>query len=397
MELSKRITTMPSSAMRKLAPFAVAAEEKGVKVYHLNIGDPDIKSPQQVLNKLHNWDINPIRYCNSQGEKVFLESQAKYYQNLGYDWVKTENILATIGGSEGILMIFLALCEPGDEVICFDPLYSNYATTAHITGVKIVAVPTSIGNGFHLPSREIIEKYITPKTKAILYCNPNNPTGTVYTKDEVEMLVNIAKDRDLFLVSDEVYREFNFSVEPHVSILDYMQGMPDRLIMLDSLSKRFSLCGARVGNVVSLNKDFLSMILKFAISRLSAGLVDQVMASVINDVPESFTKDLQSEYRKRRDVLYSLIREIPGVTVSLPEGAFYMMVGLPVKDSERFCKWLLEEFRDNNETVMFAPGAGFYATPGMGLNEVRIAYVLNVDSIKRSIELLKIALQQYKD
>ena len=396
MLLSKRITTMPLSAMRKLAPFALKAESEGVKVYHLNIGDPDIKSPDLILEKLHKWDINPIRYCNSQGEKVYLEAQCKYYQKVGASWMKIENILATVGGSEGIMMTFMALCEPDEEIIAFDPLYSNYATTAHITGVKLIAVPTSIGNAFHLPDKKIIEKYISPKTKAILYCNPNNPTGTVYTKEETDMLVGIAKDHDLFLVADEVYREFNFSGKPYNSILNYMQQIPDQAILIDSLSKRFSLCGARLGNLVSLNSDFLNSVLKMAVSRLSAGLIDQVAASVVNEVPESFTKNMQNEFKSRRDLLYSELKTIPGITVSLPEGAFYIMAGLPVKDAESFCIWLLKEFRDNNETVMFAPGAGFYATPGKGLNEVRIAYVLNKKELKRSMELLKLALQKYK-
>lgn len=395
MNFSKRSEAMPFSAMRKLTPYSQKAESKGVKVYHLNIGDPDIKSPKEVMDKLKAWDINPIRYCNSQGENVLLNSLSTYYQRLRAEWVRPENLLVTLGASEAMLMFYFITCEPGDEVIVFEPFYSNYATIALVAGVKLVPVETTISNGFHLPNSDKIEKHITPKTKAIIYTNPNNPTGTILSRDEVLSLIDIAKKHNIYLVADEVYREFNFSEKPYTSLLEFMGDMPDQLIIIDSLSKRYSLCGLRVGNFVTKNVGFLAAALKIGQSRLSAGLVDQVVGSALVDVPTTFTDELQKEYKERRDLIFRLLKDVPGVTLSLPEGAFYIMAGLPVKDSEKFCIWMLEEFRDNNETVMFAPGSGFYATVGKGLNEVRIAYVLNKKDLARCVELLKIALEKY--
>lgn len=293
-------------------------------------------------------------------------------------------------------MALFAVCSPGDEVIVFEPFYANYNTYAAVNGVRLMPVSTELANGFHLPDRKIIEKAITPKTKAILICTPNNPTGTVYTQQEMDMLVELAKDKGLFLLSDEVYREFCYDGKRQVSLFSYMEAIPQQAIVLDSLSKRYSLCGARIGCLVSLNTDVMAGVLRIAQGRLSSGLIDQAVASKLNDVPQSYTDAVQEEYQKRRDVLFQELSAIEGVQLPpKPEGAFYAIVGLPVLNAEDFCTFLLTTFRDNNETVMLAPAAGFYATPNQGNNEVRIAYVLNIDAIRRSVEILKKALGEY--
>lgn len=387
---------MPASAIRKLVPFAQQAKKQGVHVYHLNIGDPDIKTPYVMIDVLKHWNKNPISYELSQGSTNLLEAMRDYYHRLGFPFLETEHIQVTIGGSEAISMALFAVCNPGDEAIVFEPFYANYNIYAVVNDVTLVPVLTSIKNGFHLPPSSEIEKKITAKTKAIVYCNPNNPTGTVYTKEEIEILVAIAKKHDLYLLSDEVYREFCYGESKHISLLSYMQTLPNQTIVLDSLSKRYSLCGARLGALVTLDGDILTGVLRIAQGRLSAGLVDQALAAKLTDVPQSYFNKVNKEYEERRNVLFDGLKNIPGVTVSKPEGAFYAIVGLPVSDAEDFCRWLLTDFRDNNETVMFAPAAGFYATPGFGKNEVRIAYVLNTKSLRRGIELLNIALKQYK-
>lgn len=393
---SRRLSSVPASPIRKLVPYAVGAKKAGVKVYHLNIGDPDIETPEVMINVLHEWKDNPIRYGQSQGEQTFLEALLSYYHNLGFAFLKTEHLQVTSGGSEAIAMAMFAVADTGDEVLTFEPLYTNYNSYAAINGIRLVAVATDIKTGFHLPAQQEIEKKITKKTKAILYCNPNNPTGTVYTKEEVEMLVSIAKQHNLFLLSDEVYREYVFDGKRQVSLFSYMQEIPDLAIVLDSMSKRYSLRGARLGGLVSLNPDIMAGTLRIAQGRLSAGFVDQAMAAKITSVPVSYIRGIQKEYARRRDVLYEGLQKVPGVTIPKPEGAFYAIVGLPVKDAESFCQWLLTDFRDNNETVMLAPAAGFYATPGKGKNEVRIAYVLNTQALSRCIEILKKALQVYR-
>ncbi len=401
--VSTRLLRVPASPIRKLVPFAQAAKKQGVHVYHLNIGDPDIPTPNVMLRALREWHINPIRYGQSQGEPDFLEALKKYYHTLGYPFIDTPHIQATSGGSEAISMAMFAVAGPGEEILTFEPLYTNYNSYAAINGVKIVAVATDIKTGFHLPKASFIEKKITKKTRAILYCNPNNPTGTVYTKSEIETLVKLAKKYGLFLLSDEVYREYCYDGKKHISLFEYMQEIPEQAIVLDSMSKRYSLCGARVGALVSLNADIMAGVLRIAQGRLSAGLVDQAMAARLTKVPRSYFKKVHDEYEKRRDVLFEGLKKIPGVTIPKPEGAFYAIVKLPVADSEDFCRWLLTDFRDTTaasgqaETVMLAPAAGFYATPDSGKNEVRIAYVLNVGALKRSIELIKKALTVYTD
>lgn len=394
-QVSNRLLEVPASPIRKLVPFAVAAKKKGVKVYHLNIGDPDIKTPDVMVDVLTKWSANPIPYGQSQGEPKFLESLVSYYSKLGYSFIKTNNIQVTTGGSEAILMAFFAVCQPGEEVIAFEPYYTNYNSYAAINGVKINPVLTKGETAFHLPERREIEKKITKKTKAIIICNPSNPTGTVYTKAEMEMLVSICVKNDLFLISDEVYREFVYDGKKQISILKYMKKYPDKMILLDSLSKRYSLCGARLGMFVSLNKDLTDGVLRMAQGRLSSGYVDQAMAEKLTEVKDSYFASVHKEYQTRRDVLYKGLMSIPGVYLEKPEGAFYTIVKLPVKDSEDFCQWLLTDFRYKNETVMVAPAAGFYGTKGKGKNEVRIAYVLNCKDLEKAIEILRRALVEY--
>jgi aspartate aminotransferase len=348
-----------------------------------------------MLKTLHTYTPNPIRYADSKGELVLREALAMYYHHNGYAFVKPDQMIITVGGSEACVYAFFATCSPGDEVLVFEPYYANYATCAAFVDVKLKAIPTSVENGYHLPEGKTIEKYITPKTKAILFCSPGNPTGTVYTKKEMEMLVAIAKKHNLFLLSDEVYREFTYE-DTSVSMLSFIQELPDQIIILDSLSKRYSLCGARVGVFLSLNDKLMQGITKLAQGRLSAGLIDQHMAAKLNEVPASWISEVVSEYKKRRDIIYEGLSTIPGVKLSQPEGAFYTMVTLPVADAEDFCKFLLEDFRVDNATVMLAPGNGFYQNPDDGKTQVRLAYVLNEIDLKKSMEILQKGLEAYK-
>lgn len=394
--ISSRLNDVPASPIRKLVPFAVEAKKKGVKVYHLNIGDPDIKTPQVMIDVLKKWKDNPIRYGQSKGEPIFLETVKSYYHKLGFKFVSTDDIQITSGGSEAISMSLFSVCEPGDEVIVFEPLYTNYNSYAVINNIKLIPVKTEGKTGFHLPTVDKIEQKITKKTKGILITNPNNPTGTVLTKKEMEMIVAIAKKHSLFIISDETYREFVYDSKKFVSLFEYMQDLPDQTIVLDSMSKRYSLCGARLGMMVSMNKQLMDGVLRIAQGRLSAGLVDQYMAARATEVKTSYFKKVKKEYQKRRDVLYNGLKKIKGVYLEKPEGAFYTIVKLPVDDAEDFCRWLLTDFRYKNETLMLAPATGFYATPGLGKNEVRIAYVLNVKDLQRSIEILKRALVEYR-
>ena len=401
MNLSTRLLNVPASPIRKLVPLAVEARKRGVKVYHLNIGDPDIQTPREMMKVLRTWNANPIGYGQSQGEPVLLDAMKQYYKNLGFSFVSTQDIQITSGGSEAISMAMFAVAGPGDEILAFEPLYTNYNSYAAINGVRLVPVLTDIRNGFHLPTEKEIQKHITGKTRAILFCNPNNPTGTVYTKAEVEMLVGIAKKHRLYLMSDEVYREYTYDGRKHVSLFSYMKVIPDQAIVLDSLSKRYSVCGIRVGALVSLNSELMAGVLRIAQGRLSAGLVDQCIAAKLTDVPQRYLSTVRKEYIKRRDVLYAGLSAIPGVTIPKPEGAFYTIVGLPVKNAEHFCAWLLTDFHDSSansgqaETVMIAPAAGFYTTKGKGKNEVRIAYVLNTKDLKRAVKILKFSLKEY--
>lgn len=396
MHPAARLGKVPPSPIRKLVPFAQEAKRKGVHVYHLNIGDPDIKTPEQMLKVLRTWKRNPIGYALSQGEGEFIDALLSYYHRLSFRFLRQNNIQVTMGGSEAISWALFCVCNPGDEVIVFEPFYTNYNSYAAVNGVTLRPIVTTSKDGFHLPKRAVIEKKITNKTKAILICNPNNPTGTVYSKSEIEMLVSIAKKHKLFLLSDEVYREYTYDGRRQVSLFSYMKDIPSQAIVLDSMSKRYSLCGIRLGALVSLNDEIMAGVLRIGQGRLSAGLVDQAVAAKLTEVPASYLRGVKAEYEKRRDILYEGLRRIPGVVIPKPEGAFYTIVGLPVSDAEDFCRWLLTDFRDNKATVMLAPAAGFYATRGRGKNEVRIAYVLNIRDLTRCIELLELALASYR-
>lgn len=394
--VSNRMLKMPESPIRKLVPFAKEAKKQGVHIYHLNIGDPDVLTPQVMLDVLTNWKRNPIGYDQSQGQPQFIDAVNSYYHGLGFTFLRHTDIQITTGGSEAISMALFAVTDPGDEVIVFEPFYANYSSYIIGTDITLKAITTTNQNGFHLPSKDIIESKLTKKTKAILICNPNNPTGTVYTKREIEMLVDIAKQHNLYLLSDEVYREFAYDNRKQISLFNYMNEIPEYAIVLDSLSKRYSLCGARLGMLVSLNKDVMAGALRIAQGRLSSGLIDQTMAAELTKVPQSYFDEVKAEYEKRRNVLYEGLSQIPGVFIPKPEGAFYTIAKLPVNNAEDFCKWLLTDFRHNNKTIMIAPAAGFYATKGLGIDEVRIAYVLNTNDLVKSIQILQKALQQYQ-
>lgn len=393
---SQRLLSVPPSPIRKLVPFAQKAKQQGVKIFHLNIGDPDIKTPQVFIDVLNQWQKNPISYGQSQGEPDFLEALKTYYQQLGYLFIQAKNIQVTSGGSEAISMVLFAVCNPHDEVIVFEPYYANYNSYAIINNVKLQAITAHSQNGFHLPETSVIEKHITKKTKAILICNPNNPTGTVYTKEEINRLVKIAQKHGLFLIADEVYRDFVYDNQKHVSLLDYMKQLPKQVIVIDSLSKRYSLCGARLGMIVSLNQKIMDGVLRIAQGRLSSGLISQTMACQINNIPKDFLSNVKTEYEERRNLLYHGLKQIPGVTLEKPEGAFYCIVNLPIDNAEKFCMWLLTDFRHNNQTVMLAPAAGFYQTTGLAQNQVRIAYVINKKDLQESLQILTHALIKYK-
>jgi aspartate aminotransferase len=395
MKLSTISEKIPASPIRKLVPYANAAKKKRIKILHLNIGDPDIETPEVMIKTIQSWNRNPVSYSDSRGEHELLVSLMRYYEKLGYDHLALENMQVTFGGSEGILWSFLATCSPGDEVIVFEPFYANYQSFAVMANVRLVPVSTRIEDGFHLPSKKEIEKRITKKTKGILVCNPGNPTGTVYTRQELELLLGLAKKHKLFIMTDEVYREFTYDGQKAISILEYSHEYPEGIIMIDSLSKRYSLCGARLGVLVSHNKDLMETFLKFGQARLSVGLIDQVTAAQLKYVTKPYFQKVNKEYKERRDVLYRELHKIPGVFCLKPEGAFYLIVKLPVKNAEDFAQWMLTDFHDNNETVMIAPAQGFYLSKGLGTNEVRIAYVINTDKLVRAAQLLSKALKQY--
>lgn len=394
-KISERVLGMPLSAIRKLTPLAIEAKKKGVKVYHLNIGDPDIKTPRVMLNAIRNFSPETIRYAQSTGEPELIYALKVYYHRLGFKSIKDQDIIATIGGSEALVMALFAVTEPDDEVLVFEPFYSNYASAASFVNIKLIPVPTSIKYGFHLPARKLIESRITKRTKAILFCSPNNPTGTIYSREEMQLLVSIAKANNLFLLSDEVYREFAFNDQKHTSILEFLSVIPNQIILLDSLSKRYNLCGARIGVLLSKNTEVIQGATKIAQSRLSGGLIDQVVASKLNKVPVSYTKKVIKEYQKRRDTIFDGLSKIPGVFLTKPEGAFYAMVKLPVKNAEDFAIFLLKDFRLNNATVMLAPGTGFYSEPQRGMDRIRIAYVLKTKDLKKCIEIISQGLKAY--
>jgi aspartate aminotransferase len=384
---------MPASPIRRLAHLAVAARQAGKTVYALNIGQPDIPTPKEILDRLRSYDGKNVPYGPSQGLPEFLKALETYYRRAGID-VGTDEIFVTTGGSEAILFVLAAIADPGEEVLVFEPFYTNYNGFGAMVSVTPRPVTTHAEDGYHLPSREEIEARITSKTRAILVCSPNNPTGTVYTDEEMEMLGAICRDRGLFLVSDEVYREFAYDGRKQRSALT-LPGLEERAIVVDSLSKRVSLCGARVGCVVSRNRELMAALLKLGQARLCPPTVDQYAASAIVDVPPSYMREVLEEYERRRDLVYDALRSTPGVTVRKPEGAFYFCAKLPVDDAESFAMYLLEKFDLDKETVLVAPADGFYATPGLGKDEVRIAYVLDTGKLGRAMEIFTAALAAY--
>ena len=391
--LSKIAQTLPASPIRKLVPFAEQAKKRGVKVYHLNIGQPDIIAPEVALNAVKENTLKLVEYPNSAGNESYRKGLARYYQNIGID-VDVADINITTGGSEALQIALTVTCNPDDEVIVMEPFYTNYNAFALISNVKFVPISTSIDNGFAITSVEEFEKLITPKTKGIIICNTCNPTGVLYSKDEIEKLGEIARKHNLFIYSDEVYREFCYTEEPHYSCM-HIKGLENNVILIDSVSKRYSLCGVRIGAIVSKNKEVMNAVLRYAQARLCSPAYGQIAAEAALEAPESYFKYVKDEYISRRDYLVKELQAIPGVLCPNPMGAFYAAVRLPIDDSEKFAQWLLEEFSYENQTVMVAPMAGFYATPGKGKDEVRIAYVLKIDDLKGAINCLKEALKVY--
>lgn len=392
-KVSVKGQNMPESPIRKLVPFAEKAYKANKKVYHLNIGQPDIKTPQVAMDavSLHHLDI--LAYTRSEGSEGYRKKIANYYQNQDIP-VNHDEIIVTTGGSEALLFAMGSIADVGDEIIIPEPFYANYNGFATASGVSIVPVISKIENNFALPPISEFEKLITPKTKAILICNPGNPTGYLYSKEEIQKLAAIVKKHDLFLVADEVYREFVYGDEKHYSILQE-ESLAENGIIIDSVSKRYSMCGARIGCLVTKNKQVLSTALKFAQARLSPPTFAQIASEAALKTPQSYFDEVTKEYKERRDLLVEKLREIPGVKVGEPKGAFYCIAELPVKDSDVFAQWLLEEFDVDGETIMVAPAAGFYSTPGVGKNQVRIAYVLKKESLLKAVNILKIALEQY--
>lgn len=391
--VSKRALSMQASPLRKLAATAEARKKKGIKVYHLNIGQPDLPTSPVVFETIRMMNMGTIAYAPSNGIPQALTAWKNYYR-FHQTELDEKEIVITAGGSEAVIFAMSAVCDSGDEVIVFEPFYTNYNGFATLADVKLRPVPLSISNGFHLPSEAEIEKRISPRTKAILICNPSNPTGTVFSREELSTLVRVVQRHNLFLLSDEVYREFCYEGEFH-GVMSFPE-IRDRAILLDSSSKRFNVCGARIGVIASHNSEVIQTAFRFGMARLSVASIEQLaLIPLLND-PGPFTLPIVEEFRKRRDVVYETLKTIPGLTFYKPEGAFYIVIGLPVADSEHFAKWLIEEFEYEGETVLLAPAQGFYATEGKGRNEVRLAFMLNVDEMKKALAILRSALVSYQ-
>ena len=391
-KISQLGSRMPSSPIRKLAPLARAAKQEGVKVYHLNIGQPDLPTPQKALDALKHIDRTTLEYSPSEGYVSLREKLVDYYKKYDID-VTPDEIIVTTGGSEAILLGLLSCLDPDDEIIMVEPGYANYISFAKTVRITVKTVTARIEDGFALPPVEAFEKAITPKTKAILLCNPSNPTGYVYTPEELQQIKEIVLKHDLFLFSDEVYREFVYNGKPYLSALSL--GIPEHVVMIDSVSKRYSECGVRIGMLVTHNKEVHDTVMKFCQARLSPPLLGQIVAEASIEGTGEYARQCFDEYKARRDFFIKGLNEIPGVFSPTPEGAFYTVVGLPVDDAEDFCRWLLTDFRLNGETVMMAPAAGFYSTPGLGRNQVRMAYVLKKEDLARALTILKAALEAY--
>lgn len=393
--VSHKGKNMPESPIRKLVPFAEKAYKAKKTVYHLNIGQPDIKSPQVAMDAVASHHLEILAYTRSEGSQEYREKISNYYKKCNI-LVEASDIIVTTGGSEALLFAMGSIADADDEIIIPEPFYANYNGFATASDVKIVPVISKIEDNFALPPISEFEKLITPKTKAILICNPGNPTGYLYSKEEIKKLAAIVKKHNLFLISDEVYREFTYDGFKHYSILEE-EGMGEYGIIIDSVSKRYSMCGARIGCLVSKNKEVIATALKFAQARLSPPTFAQIASEAALQTPQSYFDEVITEYQERRNILVSALKDIPGVKVGVPKGAFYCIVELPVKNSDAFAKWLLEDFDVDGETIMVAPAAGFYSSPNVGKNQIRIAYVLKKESLLRAVEILKLALNKYKD
>ena len=391
--LSQTAQRMPASPIRKLVPFAEAAKKRGVTVYHLNIGQPDIASPKEALEAVKKADLKLVPYPHSAGIESYRKGLAAYYQGINIP-ITHDEIIITTGGSEAVHMALQICCDANDEVIVMEPFYTNYNTFALLSNVKLKPISTHIEDGFALPPISEFEKLIGPKTKGILLCNPGNPTGTLYSKEALLQLGEIVKKHNLFLLSDEVYREFCYTDEPHFSCM-HIPGLEQNVILLDSVSKRYSLCGVRIGAFISHNKEVMTAALRFAQARLCSPAYGQIAGEGALATPPEYFAAVRKEYMDRRDFMVTALNKMPGVFCPNPMGAFYAVVRLPIDDSEKFAQWLLEEFDYNKRTVMVAPAGGFYATPGRGQDEVRIAYVLKLEDMKAAMECLSVALQQY--
>jgi aspartate aminotransferase len=391
--LSQRARIMPASPIRRLAPLAAAARKAGKTIYALNIGQPDIETPRAILDRLRSYDAKFIPYGPSQGLPEFIEALRTYYRGVGLN-LATEDLFVTTAGSEALLFTLGAICDPGDEVLVFEPFYTNYNGFAAMVGVQPVPVTTRAEDGYHLPSRSAVESKIGPRTRAILICSPNNPTGTVYTDAEMAMLASICRDRGLYLIADEVYREFVYGGATHHSALT-LQGLDDQVVVVDSVSKRYSLCGIRIGNIVCRNRDLMDAILRFGQARLCPPTLGQYACTALTEVPKSYIHGVIAEYEKRRDLVFECLASIPGVVVRKPEGAFYLCARLPIDDANGFAEFLVRDFDVDGETVMIAPADGFYATPGLGRDEIRLAYVLEQAKLKRAMEIFAKAIAAY--
>ncbi|MDH7444598.1 pyridoxal phosphate-dependent aminotransferase [Aquimarina sp. 2201CG14-23] len=391
--ISSKGKAMPESPIRKLAPFAEKAVKEGKHIFHLNIGQPDIKTPIEALDAVRNHKLDVLAYSHSAGFESFRKKLAGYYAKHDIT-ISSDDILITTGGSEALIFTMGSITDPGDEIIVPEPFYANYYSFSTQSTITVVPVISQINDGFALPPIKDFEKLITEKTKAILICNPGNPTGYLYSKQEIKQLSELAIKYDLFLISDEVYREFVYGDSEHYSILQE-RALDDHAIVVDSVSKRYSMCGARIGCMVSKNKNVMETAMKFAQARLSPPTFAQIASEAALEAPESYYIETVAKYKARRDTLVEGLRQIPGVKVAIPNGAFYCIAELPIKDADHFAKWLLDEFHVNNETVMVAPASGFYSSPNEGLNQVRIAYVLNRRDLKKAIHILKLALEKY--
>ena len=395
MKLSNRIKLMQQSPVRKLAPIATRVKKEGKKIFHLNIGQPDIETPKVFMNAINNYDTNIIKYSFSQGEPVLINAIRDYYarDDIHFD---EDEILITNGGSEALTFATIAICDPGDEILVPEPFYTNYNGFTGSVSVSIKPITTKAENGFHLPNKEDIVKLITPKTKAILFSNPGNPTGTILTQDELEMVAEIAEEHDLYVISDEVYRGFAYDGLKGIS-MGSIKKVSDRVIIIESVSKRYSACGARIGAVASKNKELMHNILKLCQARLCVATLEQIGAAELYKLSNEYTKSVKDEYQARRDIVFETLSKIPGIVCEKPTGAFYVIAKLPVKNAEDFIIWMLEDFEIDGETVMLAPAEGFYATKGLGIDEARIAYVLNTEDMQRAMYLLEKALEKYNN